>query len=45
MDFVCSSEKGDKVEAFASALRTGWVDLLISDEYTARDVLAKEGVR
>lgn len=40
---ACSSEKDDKVEAIAGALRTGLVDLLITDEYTARDVLAKEG--
>ena len=38
---ACSGKENDKVDAMIGALRTGLIDTLITDEHTARSVLAK----
>lgn len=38
---ACSSTENDKTDAMIGALRTGLIDTLITDEHTARSVLAK----
>lgn len=41
---ACSNGKNDKIEAIIGALRTGLIDTLVTDEHTARKMLANVSV-